>query len=142
MERKTNWLAVVVAVVVTMLIGFLWYGMLFNATWMAGNGFTMEGDKMLKDGVEIPMSSTPMIFNTGTMVVYALLMNWLLGLTRAANWMDGVKVGGAIGLIMALGVYIGNMFAMNPASLSMVDGSYSLVVFVLLGAILGGWQKK
>ena len=142
MERKTNWLAVAAAVVVSMIIGFLWYGLLFQNQWMAGNGFTMEGEKMFKDGVEIPMSSTPMIFNTIAMVVYALIMNWLLGRIGANTWMDGAKVGGAIGLLMAVGVYIGNVFAQNPMSLTMVDGSYSLVLFTLIGAILGGWQKK
>ncbi len=142
MERKTNWLAIAAAVVVSMIIGFLWYGLLFQNQWMAGNGFTMEGEKMFKDGVEIPMSSTPMIFNTIAMVVYALIMNWLLGRIGANTWMDGAKVGGAIGLLMAVGVYIGNVFAQNPMSLTMVDGSYSLVLFTLIGAILGGWQKK
>jgi len=142
MERKTNWPAIAVAVVVSMIIGFLWYGLLFQNQWMAGNGFTMEGEKMFKDGVEIPMSSTPMIFNTIAMVVYALIMNWLLGRIGANTWMDGAKVGAAIGVLMAVGVYTGDLFAQNPMSLTMVDGSYSLVLFTIIGAILGGWQKK
>ena len=142
MERKTNWIAVVVSVVAGMFIGFLWYGMLFQAQWSAGNNVTVEGEKFFKNGVEMSASPAPMIFNIVAMVVYALLVNWLLGLANARTWMDGAKIGGAIGLIMALGIYVGNMFAMNPASLSMVDGSYSLVVFTLFGAILGGWQKK
>jgi hypothetical protein len=83
-----------------------------------------------------------MIFNIVAIVVFALLLNWLLGLANARTWMEGAKIGGAIGLILALNEYVGNMFAMNPASLSMVDGSYSLVMFTLFGAILGGWQKK
>ncbi len=142
MERKTNWLAVVAAVLASSVIGFLWYGFLFTDTWMAGNGITAEGEKMFKNGVEAQMPDFAMLWNTGALVVYALLINWLLGLTKAANWMDGAKIGGAIGLMMVVGVYIGNMFAMNPASLSMVDGSYSFVTFALMGAILGGWQKK
>ena len=70
---KTNWLAIAASVVVGMFIGFLWYGMLFQNQWMAGNGFTMEGDKMFKNGAEIPISSTPMIVNTVAMLVYALI---------------------------------------------------------------------
>lgn len=142
MERKTNWLAIVAAVVASMVIGFLWYGALFSAQWMAGNGITMEGEKILKDGVEMPMSPAPMIFNTIAMVAYALIMNWLLGRTGANTWMDGAKVGGVIGLTIAIGVFVGNMFANDPVSLSMVDGSYYLVLFTLIGAIVGGWQKK
>lgn len=97
---------------------------------------------MLKNGVEVPMNMTPMIVNVIVLVVNALIMNWLLGLAKAQNLMDGVKVGAGIGLLMLLGIITGNLFAMNPASLSMVDGSYSFLMFVVYGAILGGWQKK
>ena len=142
MERKTNWIAVVVSVVATMFIGFLWYGFLFQQQWATGNGITMEGDKYLKNGVEMPMSAMPMIFNTFAMLVYALIVNWLLQRLAVNTWMEGAKVGAAIGLIMTLNVITGNLFANNPSSLSMVDGSYSFVVFAILGAILGGWQKR
>jgi Protein of unknown function (DUF1761) len=142
MAPKTNWLAVIVSILVTMGLGFVWYGFLFTDQWMAGNGMTMEGEKVLKNGVEMPMSATPMIFNTIGMAVNVLIINWLLGKTGAKNWMDGLMTGGAIGLVMLIGVITGNLFAGNPLSLSMVDGSYSLVVFAIIGAILGGWQKK
>ncbi|MCB0523861.1 MAG: DUF1761 domain-containing protein [Saprospiraceae bacterium] len=142
MERKTNWAAIAVSVVATFLLGMLWYAFLFNEQYMTGNGFSMEGEKMLKNGVEVPMNMTPMIVNVIVLVVNALIMNWLLGLAKAQNLMDGVKVGAGIGLLMLLGIITGNLFAMNPASLSMVDGSYSFLMFVVYGAILGGWQKK
>ena len=130
------------AVVAAFFIGFLWYGFLFQAPWMAGNGITVEGEKMFKNGVEMPMDMTPMIFNLVGMAVSALLIDWLLGLAKAKTWMDGAKIGGAIGVIMFIGVVTGNMFAGNPMSLSMVDGSYSFCMYLLFGAILGGWPKK
>lgn len=142
MERKTNWLAIVASAVAGMAIGFLWYGVLFNKLWMEGNGFTMEGDKMFKNGVEIPMSATPMIVNTVAMVVYALVMNWLLGKMNVSTWQTGATVGAAIGLLMVMGILTGNMFAQNPMSLTLVDGTYSFLLFALIGAIVGGWQKK
>ncbi|MFN0174827.1 MAG: DUF1761 domain-containing protein [Saprospiraceae bacterium] len=142
MEVSTNWLAIVASVIVGMLLGFLWYGMLFNSQWMAGNGFTIEGDKMFKNGAEIPMSATPMIFNTVAILIYALIMNWLLNKMNISSWQSGALAGGVIGLLMAIGILTGNMFAHNPMSLSMVDGSYSLLLFVLIGAIVGGWRKK
>lgn len=142
MERKTNWLAVIVAFVATMVIGFLWYGALFQEQWMAGNNITKDGEKYLKNGVEMSGSMAPMYFNMVAMVAYIFIMNWLLGKTGARTWIDGLMVGGAIGLIMTLGVITGNLFAANPSSLSLVDGSYAFVMFPIIGAILGGWQKK
>ncbi len=142
MDRKTNWLAIAAAAVAGMVIGFLWYGALFNAQWMAGNGITMDGERMLKNGVEVPMSSMPMIVNFLAMAVYAVVMNWLLGKMNISNWASGATVGAGIGLIMLLNVLTGNLFANAPSSLTLVDGSYSLVLFTVIGAIVGGWQKK
>ncbi|MCB0648373.1 MAG: DUF1761 domain-containing protein [Saprospiraceae bacterium] len=140
--RNTNWLAIAAAVVAGMAIGFLWYGALFQNQWMAGNGISMNGDITLKDGVEQPMSSMPMIANTLAMVIYAIFMDWLIFKTNDTTWAKGATLGLILGLVMLVGVYVGNLFAMAPMSLSMVDGSYSLVLFTAMGAIIGGWRKK
>lgn len=142
MERKTNWLAIVASVVASMVIGFLWYGALFSDQWMAGNGITREGEKMFKNGVEMPMSAMPMIVNAIAMIVYALVMDWLLRKMNVSTWQTGATAGAAIGLMMVLGIWTGNLFANNPVSITIVDGSYSFLLFVLIGAIIGGWQKK
>lgn len=142
MERKTNWLAIAASVVASMLIGFLWYGALFNESWMAANGFTMEGEKMFKNGAEVPMNMTPMLINTVAMLIYALVMNWLFAKMNVSTWQTGALIGASIGLIMFLGVLTGNLFAMKPSNLIMIDGSYSFVLFVVIGAIVGGWRKK
>lgn len=144
MNNKTNWLAVVASVVSAMMIGFLWYGALFQNPWMTGNGITASEDglKMYKYGAEMDMSPTPMIVNTFFMLVYALIINWLLNKANARNLQSGTLIGLAVGVTHLLNIIVGNLFAANPTSLSMVDGSYSLVLFTLMGAILGGWQKK
>lgn len=83
-----------------------------------------------------------MIFNTIAMILYALVTNWLLGRLGVSTWMDGAMTGGAVGLLMAVGELTGNLFAGDPMSLTLVDGSCSLVLFALMGALIGGWQKK
>ena len=139
---KTNWLAIVVCLIVGMALGFLWYGALFQNQWMAGNSITMTGDQMFKNGVAMDMSMTPMIFNTIAMLVYALVMNWLIQKTGSTDLMSGLTLGAVIGGIHLFGIITGNMFAGNPMSLSMVDGSYTFILFAVMGAILGAWQKK
>lgn len=144
MNNKTNWLAIVASVVVSMVIGFLWYGALFQQQWMAGNGITVSEDEtaMFKDGVALDMSMTPMIVNIFFMVVYALIMNWLINKTNSYGWQSGMMVGLAVGVTHTLNVIVGNLFASNPSSLSMVDGSYSLVLFTVMGTIIGAMQKR
>lgn len=142
MERKTNWLAIAAAVVATMGIGFLWYGALFIEPWMAGNGITLEGEKMFKNGAEIPMDMTPMIINVAGTFITALVMNWLLAKMNVSTWQTGATVGAAIGLIMFIGILTGNLFANRSMSLTWIDGSYTFLSAVLIGAIVGGWTKK
>jgi hypothetical protein len=143
---RINWLAIVASAVAGMAVGFVWYGALFTDTWMAGNGITTTGEgdamKMFKNGAEMPISNTPMIINSVTMVIHALLINWLTQKANARTWMSGAGVGLVVGLTHLFSVYVGNRFAMNPTSLSIVDGTYSLAAFTVMGAILGGWQKK
>jgi Protein of unknown function (DUF1761) len=144
MNNKTNWLAIAVSVVVSMVIGFLWYGAIFVDQWMAGNGITVNEDKtaMFKDGVALDMSNTPMIVNTLFMVVYALIINWLINKTNSYGWQSGMMVGLAVGATHTMNVIVGNLFASNPSSLSMVDGSYSLVLFIVMGTVIGAMQKR
>lgn len=144
MNNKTNWLAILASVVAAMIIGFLWYGTLFQNQWMAGNGITANEDwtKMFKDGAEMDMSPMPMVFNTIFMVVYAFIINWLINKTDMRTWQGGMMIGLAVGLTHTLNVIAGNLFAANPSSLSMVDGSYSLVLFTVIGTILGAMQKR
>lgn len=144
MKRKTNWLAIAVAVVVSMVIGFLWYGMLFTETWAAANGITldMENHKAFKNGVEMSSSPLPMIFNIACTIVFALLMNWLLGRTGSVTWPEGAKVGAVVGLFLALSVCIGILFADRDRSLITVDALHPLIQLTVMGAIIGGWQKK
>ncbi len=138
---KINWLAVLLCVVLGMGLGFLWYGALFQNYWMEGCGITMDGEKMLKNGTEVAMSSMPMIFNTIAMVIYPIFFSWLINKTGDTTAASGGKLGFIIGLISAIGIIVGNMFAQNPTVLSCVDGSYVVVLFTVFGAIIGGWRK-
>lgn len=143
METKTNWLAIVVCAVAGMALGFLWYGVLFQSQWMAGNGITADAaGKMMKNGVEMTQSSLPMIINSISLLVYAYLMNWLVTKTGSFNLQAGATVGVVIGLISLFGIYTSNRFAGNPVSLSMVDGSYTFLLYTTMGAILGAWRKS
>lgn len=144
MQTKINWGAVLVSVVACMLVGFLWYGVIFSHAWMDGNDLRMdmENHKVFQHGVEIPMSNTPMILNVISMFAYALILNWIIAGMGISTWMGGMKLGAAIGVIVALAVSLGHLFAFRPNGLIHIDGSYTLVMFTVMGTILGGWRKR
>ncbi len=143
MATRTNWLALLVSALAGVALGWLWYGMLFMHQWMDGNGFAMTADGgMTHNGTVVPMDMTPMVCNLVAMLVYAYIINWILQRTSMTTAAGGAQLGFAIGVMAMVGAFIGNMFAMRPMSLSWVDGGYVLVLFTLIGTIVGGWQKK
>lgn len=142
--KNVNWLAIIASVVASMGIGFLWYGYLFMDQWMVENGITLgeTGETMIKNGVEMDPSPTPMIVNTVAMIGYALFMRWLLGKSNSLTLAGGFKMGLILGLIMYMGQAVNNMFAQTSYSLTQIDGSYAIVLWTVIGTIIGAWQKK
>ena len=140
--KDTNWLAIVVATIAGFLIGFLWYGLLFQNQWMAGNGITMEGETMLKNGTAVAMSNLPMIVNTVGMFLFAIILNMLINSTNSTTLSKGLTLGVVIGVVVAINIILSNLFAQNPMSLSIVDSTYIIVLLGVMGMILGAWRKK
>ena len=140
--NNTNWLAVIACVIFGMAMGFLWYGALFQEIWMTGNGISMDGDTMLKNGNAVEQSATPMIVNTLAMILYAIVLNWLINATNSTTLTKGLKLGLIIGIFPLMDNILTNLFAANSFELSLIDGSYMLILIGGMGAILGGWRKK
>ena len=140
--KNVNWLAIIVTIIACNALGFLWYGSLFQDQWMAANGFAMDGDTMLKNGEAVSASQAPMIVNTIGMIVYALFMHWLLERSNAQSLGGGFKTGLFMGFVLYFGITIGNMFAMNDYEITLIDGSYTLVLWTVIGVIMGAWPKK
>jgi len=110
---------------------------------MKANGITMEGENtMFKDGVEMTMSNTPMIFNTIGVIVYALLLNWLINKTNQTTGAKGALLGAIIGVFAGIDTFLSNEFAFNSREGSLIDGLYLVVVLAVMGFILGAWRKK
>jgi len=131
-----------------MFIGFLWYGLFFNAQWSAavgltGPGLITPGEAVYKHGEAVTIDPvTPMIINTLVLLFLAYLMHWLTTKTGSLTYASGAFTGFVVGtFVMAMSV-MGNLFAMEPSVLNLVDGSYYLVLFTVMGAITGGWRKK
>lgn len=148
MSSKINWLALVVATIAGMFIGFLWYGAFFQAQWaaavgMTGPGLTEAGAEVFKHGEPVTLDPvTPMIINAVSLLIYAFIMNWLVVQTKRTSFAGGASLGALIGTVCMLTTYVSNRFAMNPTISSVIDGSYYIVLFAVIGGIVGAWRKK
>ncbi len=112
---------------------------------MAGNNYTWQDEtktEMNKNGVIIEQSMTPMIFNFFLIILYAVLINWLINKTNEQNLKGGLSIGLFLGIIIASGVFAGNMFAGNPISLYYCDGIYSLILFCIIRRYNGWLAQK
>ena len=127
-----NLLAIVVAAVVTFVIGGLWYSpALFHRAWMRANKFT-EADVAGNMGL---------IF--GVAFVFALIMSLNLAMFLDAPdttmaW--GAAAGGLASIWVALGIGTVALFERRPFSYMLINGGYWVVSLVLMGAIIGAWR--
>ena len=130
---QINWLAVLLAFIASMAIGFVWYlPAVLGNRWMAAIGKTEED---LKDigggpGIWVPM----MVAAALTAVLLAVLIS-KLGL-------DNAVAGGWFALVLALvfragGHVIHNGFAGRPAAVTLIDSGHDLVAMTVAGAIIG-----
>ncbi|MEM6770208.1 MAG: DUF1761 domain-containing protein, partial [Bacteroidota bacterium] len=139
MQSKLNWLAVVVSIIAGMFIGFLWYGAFFNGAWseavgLTGPGLETPGDEVFKHGNPVTIDPvTPMIINAVSMAIYALIMNWLVVQTNRTSFAGGAILGAIVGIVPLMTTSVGNLFAMESTTLSMIDGSYYIVLFAVIG---------
>jgi hypothetical protein len=130
-----NWWAVIVAAVVYMALGAIWYSPpLFGKAWMKGIGKTKE---------QITAGSSPLSY------VWALVFSFLAayGIGRIYLWArlatvwDGIVVGllaGVCFVVATLG--INDIFEQRPKQLTIINVLYHLVGFIVIGIIIGAWH--
>lgn len=132
MTAKLNWLGIVVATVVAFFVGFLWYGVLFEAVWkdLSGVG-AEEGDPMW------------MLLGVVQTFVTMVGLGWFIARDGAGGWMAGLKTGLIAGVCFALmtSAY-GFIYQTSPMGLLPIDWSHLLVVYAVGGAIIGGLRLK
>jgi uncharacterized MnhB-related membrane protein len=131
---KTNYLAVGVCILINMGLGMSWYGV-FGEAWMQGHGFTMAQ-------VEANASSAPYIATAVGSVLAGLVLSLLYQRMNVKGWQDGAITGAAIGSFLFFATVASYLFSQKSLSLGALDGGYMFLLFVLYGAVIGGWQKK
>lgn len=138
MELSINLLAVLVAAVVAQAAGALWYSpVLFGKPWMRIMNFSKED---MEHGKEKGMAK----YYAGSFVAM-LVTSYVLA--------HFVQMAGAVtasgGLYLAFWAWLGftaavsvsdYLFSGRPQKLFLIQHGYTLVSFLLMGAILAAWQ--
>ena len=126
-----NWIAVVVGVIASNVLGFLWYGPLFGDRWMRMIGKT-------RDEIE----SSPSMFlvtivsSALTMIVLALAIDAF----GAGDFVQGLMIGAVVNIgISATSTFVYTTFEGPPVGVWGLFAIYQLLIFALMGGVFAVW---
>ncbi len=124
-----NVLAVIVAAVVSMIIGMIWYGPLFGKKWMSLMGMKMPKDK------KMPMM--PMVMQFVASLVMLFVLAYFISYSGALTMMGALKISGMawLGFIAANGIS-SVAFENKPMELYLIGVGCMLVTLLAGGAII------
>lgn len=133
-----NWLAVIAASLVGFVVGFLWYGPLFGKKWLASVGMTEED---AQKGNMVKTFGFTFIFQF--IMAYCLAM-FFYGDPEAAS-MITAGTGAFYGFLTGFGwvataLSVNALYEQKSWSYIFINGSFWIVVFTLMGLVLGAWQ--
>jgi hypothetical protein len=130
---KINYVAVLIATVASMVIGFLWYSpILFGNAWMKQRGVKME---------EMSGGSPFTYFLTAlTQLAGAFVLALLLTLVDHVTIGTGITIGLLIGISISVKIGMNYLFEGSKLGLYFITIGYHLVSYVVAGLILGWMQ--
>ena len=133
---KMNPWAIIVAIVLQFVLGFLWYGPLFGNPWMEMVGLDMATVEANPPGAGIWISN---IFSAALSM---LVLAWLFVKLDVRSVLRGVGVGLLVGFSFNLmPVMVSGFYADSPYGLAWITGGNTTVGLVLGGAVLAGWKS-
>lgn len=136
MDVPVNYVAVLLAGVASMVIGFIWYGPLFGKMWMKLSGIT-------KEKIEEGKKNMPVTY--GTMFVGSLIMAYVLAhftyFAGATTVAQGMQAGfwAWLGFVATVGLS-SILFEGKPMNLYFINVGYQLANLLVMGAIIAGWR--
>jgi hypothetical protein len=130
MNLDVNWLAVLVAAVVTFVLGGVWYGPLFGRVWRAA-----EGQAEPEPGRQ---KHPALVYG----VSFVLMLVAAMALAVAIGPVPDVSRSIGFGLVVGVGWVatsfgVNYLFAGRRLALFAVDVGYNVVLFALMGLIIG-----
>jgi hypothetical protein len=134
-EVTINYLAVLIAGIIAMPIGAVWYGPLFGKQWMKEHGFTAE--ELKKN------------FNPAKIYSIAAVSHIIIAYTlaRLMGYLDAYSVSGFLHVaffswlgFLFLPMFINSLFARKTLKLLFIESLYFLVYFLVAAFLISIWR--
>ena len=136
---NVNLLAVLVAAIVMMVLGFVWYSQFaFGKMWMGEMGMSaksMADKKKMKQNMPVTFG----IMFIGTLVM-AYVLAHIVSYTQAKTVLEGAQAGFWVWLgFVAPTMLSAVLFSGKSVKLYIIDTAHVLVGLLVMGAILAVW---
>jgi hypothetical protein len=126
-----NWLAVVVGMFVSMVLGFLWYGPLFGKTWLRLIG---------KSADEIESDPMDFVKTAVAAFVAMLFLNLVVASFGADSFVNGLILGALVFLgFGATQTFVYTTFEGPKGSVWLLFNAYQIIVFAVMGGVFAIW---
>jgi hypothetical protein len=135
-----NYLAVIVAAILTMILGYIWFGPLFGKQWMRLMGYTKE---TMEAGNKQMGKMYSMMF-VGALLMAFVLAHWLVfasAYTNSAGVDAGVMAGVWTWLGFAGPITVNYSLTSDKKSWKLwaITTGYYFVSLVMMGVLLAVW---
>lgn len=132
--HDVNWLAVLVAGIVPMVVGFLWYGPIFGKQWLSLMETTAE---------EIQKDFNP-VKTHGTSFVLSLVTAYVLAQLIASMGGSGAMIGVHVGLLVTVGFVLnvghqGVAYENRKPGIFFLNLGYNAVALIGQAVVLAVW---
>jgi hypothetical protein len=135
---NVNILAVLVAAVLTFVLGAFWYSpVLFARQWMQAQGYTPERLQAMKQkGLTRAYVGSALCY-----LVMAYVVALLAAYTNSTSLAQGLWLGflAWLGFAAPIGL-TANLFSEKPIAAWVIDAGYQLAYLVIMGALLSVWR--
>lgn len=132
-QVEVNYLAVLVAAIISLVIGFLWYGPFFGRRWM-----------QLANVTPGQITSGAMARTTAGAFIGALILYYVLALV--VDWTGATTASGGVaaGFLMWLGfaatvTFNSVLYESRPTALWALNNGYQLATMLIAGVLLAVW---
>lgn len=130
---ELNIVAIVIATIIEVFIGAIWFNapFAFNKQWLAGIGKTAE--QVAEDASPVSI----IVAIVGALLT-AIILSVIIGWLNIDSWSNGLLVGVLIAVgFSANTAFIKDRFEARPLSLSLINAGHDIVIFGLMGAVIG-----
>ncbi len=143
MDVPVNYLAVLVAAIAAMVVGFLWYGPLFGKPWSKLMGWGEMTPEKMKEMQKKAMLGYVASFIGSLVMAYVLshVTVFAQSYLGTSGWTSGLSSGFWMWLGFVAPVTLGSvLWEGKPLKLWYINASYYLVQLVVMGTLIAAWM--